>query len=149
MKLDEKFILRHSYYLANLIDTGTIEEAIEYEEIMDELRELEKEYLIHQIAESSPKLSVLDYQTLAYFLEMKGEANVLSFTSLFNFYNTHKRPKELYETMIDPLIQKGVLVVERTTGKSMFEGKPNEVICISKERYTPDEQKIKRLYTGK
>lgn len=104
-------------------------------------RELEKEYLIHQIAESSPKLSVLDYQTLAYFLEMKGEANVLSFTSLFNFYNTHKRPKELYETMIDPLIQKGVLVVERTTGKSMFESKPNEVICISKERYTPGEQK--------
>lgn len=45
MKLDEKFILRHSYYLANLIDTGTIEEAIEYEEIMDELRELEKEYI--------------------------------------------------------------------------------------------------------
>lgn len=112
-------------------------------------RELEKEYLIHQIAESSPKLSVLDYQTLAYFLEMKGEANVLSFTSLFNFYNTHKRPKELYETMIDPLIQKGVLVVERTTGKSMFESKANEVICISKERYTPGEQKIKRLYTGK
>lgn len=110
-------------------------------------RELEKEYLIHQIAESSPKLSVLDYQTLAYFLEMKGETNVLSFTSLFNFYNTHKRPKELYETMIDPLIQKGVLVVERTTGKSMFESKPNEVICISKERYTPGEQKIKRLYT--
>lgn len=72
---------------------------------------------------------------------MKGEANVLSFTSLFNFYNTHKRPKELYETMIDPLIQKGVLVVERTTGKSMFESKPNEVICISKERYTPGEQK--------
>lgn len=72
---------------------------------------------------------------------MKGEANVLSFTSLFNFYNTHKRPKELYETMIDPLIQKGVLVVERTTSKSMFEGKPNEVICISKERYTPGEQK--------
>ena len=112
-------------------------------------RELEKEYLIHQIAESSPKLSVLDYQTLAYFLEMKGETNVLSFTSLFNFYNTHKRPKELYETMIDPLIQKGVLVVERTTGKSMFESKPNEVICISKERYTPGEQKIKRLYTWK
>ena len=45
MKLDEKFILRHSYYLANLIDTGTIEEAIEYEEIMDELRELEKEHI--------------------------------------------------------------------------------------------------------
>ena len=45
MKLDEKFILRHSYYLANLIDTGTIEEAIEYEEIIDELRELEKEYI--------------------------------------------------------------------------------------------------------
>lgn len=45
MKLDEKFILRHSYYLANLIDTGTIEEAIEYEEIMEELRDLEKEYI--------------------------------------------------------------------------------------------------------
>lgn len=45
MKLDEKFILRHSYYLANLIDTGTIEEAIEYEEIMEELRDLEKECL--------------------------------------------------------------------------------------------------------
>ena len=43
MTLDEKFILRHSYFLANLIDTGTI--AIEYEEVMDELRELEKEYI--------------------------------------------------------------------------------------------------------
>ena len=45
MKLDEKFILRHSYYLANLIDMNTIEEAVEYEEIMDELMELEKEYV--------------------------------------------------------------------------------------------------------
>lgn len=45
MRLDEKFILRHSYYLANLIDTGTIEDAIEYEEIMEELRDLEKEYI--------------------------------------------------------------------------------------------------------
>ena len=51
--------------------------------------------------------------------------------------------------MIDPLIQKGVLVVERVTSKSMFEGKPNEVICINKDRYTPNEPKIKQLYTGK
>lgn len=112
-------------------------------------RELEKEYLIHQIAENSPKLSVLDYQTLSYFLEMKGEANVLSFTALFNYYNTHKKPKDLYKTMIDPLIQKGVLVVERTTSKYMFDEILNEVIGINKSRYSPDEPKIKRLYTKK
>ena len=46
-------------------------------------RELEKELIIQEIRDNtSVKMTMMDYQALNYILSMKGEKNVLTFTSL-------------------------------------------------------------------
>lgn len=109
-------------------------------------KELEKEHIMHQIAEYSPtKLDSIDYQTLIYFLSMNGEINVLNFVSMYHRFNDHNSVKDIYAQMIDPLIQKGIIEVYRTTSKQMFDGFPNEVLRLNPRSYDQSSPKIKRL----
>src|SRR5574344_101553 len=108
--------------------------------------ELEKEYVMHQIAESSSqKLSKMDYQTLTYFLSIKGESNVLNFISLYKRFNNKKSAKEIYETMLDSLIEKGILIIDHTTHKLMFSDYPNEVLKLNEKKFDKSSPKIKIL----
>ena len=107
--------------------------------------ELEKEYVMQVEANlASDKLNGLDYQTLLYFLTMKGCKSVLDFTNIYNRFNDKKRAKEVYETMIIPLLDKKVLDIERTTKKNMFEDNSNLVLKLRNiDEISKD--KVKRL----
>ena len=107
--------------------------------------ELEKEYVMQLEANlASDKLNGTDYQTLLYFLTMKGTKTVLDFANMYNRFNDKKRVKEIYDTMIVPLLDKQVLDIVRTTKKNMFDDNSNLVLDLrNKEEISKD--KVKRL----
>ena len=107
--------------------------------------ELEKEHVMQLEANlASDKLNGIDYQTLLYFLTMKGTKTVLDFANMYNRFNDKKRVKEIYDTMIVPLLDKQVLDIVRTTKKNMFDDNSNLVLDLrNKEEISKD--KVKRL----
>ncbi len=110
-------------------------------------KELEKEYMMHYLKEvSSRKWETLDYQTLQYFLSMKGNLTVLDFASMYNRFNDKKRAKELFETMLLPLIEEGTLEIDRETKKYMFDNEPNLVLSLNRKRISDiDRTHITRI----
>jgi hypothetical protein len=110
-------------------------------------KELEKEYMMHHLKEvSSRKWETLDYQTLQYFLSMKGNLTVLDFASMYNRFNDKKRAKELFETMLLPLIEEGTLEIDRETKKYMFDNEPNLVLSLNRKRISDiDRTHITRI----
>lgn len=107
--------------------------------------ELEKEYVMQQQANlANSKFTGLDYQTLLYFLTLNGLKTVLDFTNLYNKFNDKKSVKEIYETMIVPLLDKEVLDIERTTKKNMFCDNSNMVLKL-RNKDQIDYDKVKRL----
>ena len=108
--------------------------------------ELEKEYIMECIAKSATyKLIGEDYQTLLYLLSMNGLITVKDYVATYNRFHDKKKAKEIYETMLDPLIKNGILRVIRTTNSYMFENLPNEVIEINPDMMQYDHQKIRSL----
>lgn len=107
--------------------------------------ELEKEYVMQVLASTSnSKLEAVDYQTLLYYLTMKGEKTVLDFVTLYNRFNDKKNPKEIYETMIVSLLDKGIIDIVRSTKKNISSDLPNVALKLRK---TDDisTDKVKRL----
>lgn len=108
--------------------------------------ELEKEYIMQGIASStSRKLTATDWQTLLYILSMNGNISVKDFTDIYNRFNSKKHCKEIYETMLDPLISDGILNVTRTSQSIMFDGLNNEMFEINPSVLEYDRDEIKRL----
>lgn len=108
--------------------------------------ELEKEYIMQGIASAtSRKLTSTDWQTLLYILSMNGNISVKDFTDIYNRFNPKKRCKEIYETMLDPLIQDSILKVMRTTNSIMFDGYQNEMFEINPNVLEYDKDEIRRL----
>jgi len=108
--------------------------------------ELEKEYIMQSIASnSSKKFTATDWQTLLYILSMNGNLSVKDFTDTYNRFNGKKRCKDIYEMMIDPLIQANILNVTRTTNSNMFDDYPNEMFEINPSVLEYDKDKIRRL----
>ena len=108
--------------------------------------ELEKEYILSSIAKATPdKLTIEDHQTLLYLLSMNGLLSVKDFASTYNHLHDKKRIQVIYESMINPLIQKGILEVERTTHKNMFGDYPNEILRFNPHVMEYDRDKIKSL----
>ena len=109
-------------------------------------RELEKELIIQEIRDNtSVKMTMMDYQALNYILSMKGEKNVLTFTSLYRRDNGYKRVMDVYLQILLPLIDKKIIEIVRTTNKEMFSGYNNEVFRINTNKFDIDNPKIKRL----
>lgn len=109
-------------------------------------RELEKEMVMRQIKDStSMRLEAIDYQSIMYILSMNGEVNILNFATTYRRFNDFKSVRQIYEEMIVPLKEKGVLEVIRNTNKMMFDDTFNEVFRINPNRYDRDNLKIKRL----
>lgn len=108
--------------------------------------ELEKEYIIESIANSvSTPLSSEEYQILLYLISMKGNLTVSDFAVTYNYFNGYKKTKEIYETMILPLREKGILEVERTSSKCMFNNTRNEILKFNPEVMNYERKRIKRL----
>ena len=107
--------------------------------------ELEKEYVMQIEANlANDKLTGTDYQTLLYFLTMNGCKTVLDFVNMYNKFNDKKRAKEVYDTMIVPLLDKGVLEIKRATKKNMFDDSSNVVLSLRNKNEIPKD-KVKRL----
>ena len=108
--------------------------------------ELEKEFIVQNIASNvNYELTSEDYQTILYFMSINGLKSVLDFTSLYNRLIEKKKVKEIYDSMIVPLIDKDVLEVVRYTKKNMFGNTPNMVLELNKKKIDCVLSKVKRL----
>lgn len=104
-------------------------------------KELEKEHIMEMISQScqSP-LSSLDYQTMQYMLSMNGQMTYYDFVAFYNRQNEKKSKKEIIETMIYPLIDKGIILPGRK-----IERKENRFFSINPSMYELDPEKVKRI----
>ena len=109
-------------------------------------KELEKEIIMKDIRDNTTyKMNAIDYQAINYILSMKGDINVLTFSSLYRRDNDYMKVREIYLQVLRPLIDKGILQVLRLTNKDMFYGYRNEVLRINPNRFDRDNPKIRRL----
>jgi len=107
--------------------------------------ELEKEYIMDMIKISSSKLSAVDYQTMYYILSMNSLHSVKDFINFYNTYNDKKGSIEIYNEMIKPLLDKGIIVKLRNTNTYLNNGLPNFVFKLNENRYENNPNKIKYL----
>ena len=108
-------------------------------------KELEKEHIMEMISQSCGNpLSSLDYQTMQYILSMKGEMTYYDFVAFYNRQNEKKHKEEIIKTMLDPLIDKRVLLPGRKIPK-----KDNRVFSLNPSMYEIDPAKVKRIELAK
>lgn len=111
-------------------------------------KELEKEYVMQSVsAHVSRSFKTIDYQTIEYFLSLTHEEkSVLDFVVLYNRFNDKKKPKEIFEKMICPLIDDGVFDIKRTTRKNMYDEQPNLVLSLNKSKLSDvNMDKVSRI----
>lgn len=108
--------------------------------------ELEKEYIIECMEKNSNyKFNAEEFQTILYLLTSNDLLSVTSFTAFYNRLHSKKKNKEIYETMILPLIEKGILQVVRTSNKNMFDNVPNQILSFNPSIFQYDHSEIKKL----
>lgn len=109
--------------------------------------ELEKEHIMEMIAQSCKhKLSSLDYQTMQYILSMNGQITYADFARFYNSQNEHKKLPEIFDTMISPLMDKGVIVSTKPTSRCYKNGLQNSFFELNPSMYEIDPAKIKRIH---
>lgn len=114
--------------------------------MLDNVRlELEKEYVMDMIKSCSSKLSAVDYQTMYYILSMSGLLTVKDFIRFYNLHNDKKNGKEIYEKMILPLLDKGVILKQRDTSSFISKDERNFVFELNASKFENNPDKIKRL----
>lgn len=106
--------------------------------------ELEKEYIMNMIKLSSDKLSAVDYQTMYYILSMKGLLTVKDFINFYNNYNEKKKSIDIYKEMIEPLLDKNIILKERDTSTYLNSDMPNFIFKLNENKYECDD-KVKYL----
>ena len=77
--------------------------------------ELEKEYVMDMISSNSSHLSAVDYQTMYYILSMNGILSAKDFITFYNNHNDKKKYQEIYQTMLEPLLDKEIIIKLRNT----------------------------------
>ena len=107
--------------------------------------ELEKEYVMDMIKSSSSHLTAVDYQTMYYILSMNGLLTAKDFVSFYTKYNDKKKIIEIYESMLVPLMEKGIIIKERDTSTYLTFNQKNFIFKLNDSRYENDPSKIKRL----
>ena len=107
--------------------------------------ELEKEYVMDMIKSSSSHLTAVDYQTMYYILSMKGLLTVKDFITFYNKHNDKKKAYDIYNNMIIPLIDKGIIIKDRDTNANIYSNQKNFTFKLNEYRYENDPQKIKKL----
>ncbi len=110
-------------------------------------KELEKEYVMHNLrVASGQRWETIDYQTMEYILSMNGNMTVLDFVALYNRFNDKKKAREIFETMLLPMIGNGSLEIVRETKKDMFDHEKNLVLSLNRKRLEEfDTSKVTRI----
>ncbi len=116
------------------------------EMMLDTLKlELEKEHIMEDIASSlGCKLSGTDFQTLHYFLTMNGSKTLADFGVIYNRFNDKKTLQEIYQEMIEPLIDLGAFEVVRQTKRTMG-NMPNIELALNDKLYEHDTMHLSRI----
>ena len=107
--------------------------------------ELEKEYIMDMIKSCSSHLTAVDYQTMYYILSMRSIISLKDFTTFYNNYNDKKSVKDIYNFMIEPLLDKSIIVKVRDTKTNINPNEKNFIFELNKSKYEIDKSKIKRL----
>lgn len=131
--------------IRNAKDRHDLTQFIDY--MLDTVKvELEKEYIMQSItSDCKHKLDSGNYQTILYFLTLNGLKTIGDFTRFYNNLNDKKKPKEVYNEMLLPLIDYDILKVDRYTKKCVFDDVPNMVLSLNSSNFEIDPAKIKRL----
>ena len=108
--------------------------------------ELEKEYIINSIAESiNHKLNLKERQTLHYILSTKSLHTVNDFAAFYNRFNDKRKTRQIFDDLLVPLMDKGIIEHVRNTNSNMFENTSNFVYALNRHFIDDDPDKIKRL----
>ena len=109
-------------------------------------KELEKQYLINNISDNyGDYINKELKQIIQYMVSMNGVITINDLTTFYNNYNSKKRPIELYEEMLKPLLDDKILVKGRDTNKSISSNVKNSFISINSDLIDVDEKKFKYL----
>ena len=135
-------------YISNIIKgrhQGDITLFLKYILISVE-RELEKEYLINNIKETSTtQLSKEDTQILEYLLTMKGNLTAKDLIYIYKNYNEHQKPNIIFEEKILPLIDKSIILNKGYTKGIIMKNMPNMNISINPNIVDINPKKVKHL----
>lgn len=112
------------------------------------LLELEKEYIIEMISDKADfELTDADTQTLYYIISMKGLLTYYDFSAFYNHLNSKKKPHEIYNEVLSPLIEKEIIIPGSFTNHGdnrLFGINPKVVEQDEKVRHIKLENKISR-----
>ena len=105
--------------------------------------ELEKEYVIDLIRKSiTCEITSTEYQSIIYFLSIKGLRSVFDFATFYNSKNDRQNVKFIYENYIVPLLDKGILDVIGESKKEV-NGLRNKKLIL--KTLDVDNDKVKDL----
>ena len=109
-------------------------------------KELEKEYIIQAIkSASNEKLSSIEFSSILDILSMNGLKTLKDFAYFHNMKNDKKRVNDIYNEMIEPLLEKEIILKTRDT-KGMYNGSDNNfVFDLNLSKLDLDKSKVRRL----
>ena len=135
-------------YESNIIkarESGDVTLFLKYM-LINVLRELEKEYVIHNIQENSKyKLSKEDCQMLEYLLEVKNNLTLKDLATVYNHYNEHKNINVIVNEKILPLLDKKIILDKGYTKNNISCNMSNMWIAVNSDMIDVREEKIKYL----
>lgn len=140
-------VSKNNYYreIKKAKDNHNLTSFIEYL-MINVKKELEKEYVVQAIkASTNEKLSSIEFYAILDILSMKGLKTLKDFASFYNFKNDKKRVSDIYSEMIEPLLDKGVIVKTRDSN-SLYNDKDNNFLFeLNESKLDLDNSKIRRL----
>ncbi len=110
------------------------------------LVELQKEHVVQDIIKQNGKLNAMEYQTLHYLLSMKGIRTLCDFSKTYSRYNSKKSPQILYKEMIEPLLDKGIILKGRNTKTKYDKNDYNFVIDFNTKYIDDNPEKTGELH---
>lgn len=108
--------------------------------------ELEKEYVIDRIKNvHNDDLTITDYQTIYFILSMNSIRSVGDFIAYYKRHAGKKSNKEIYNEMIVPLLDKGIIIRKASTQNNLFDNVSNFLFDIDTSKLDVEENKVPTL----
>ena len=103
------------------------------------------DYMMNMIKNNTPnKLTSLDFQTLHYILSMKSNLTYYDFVGFYNNQNDKKKPLEIKREMLEPLLEKEIIIEGNETKKGQG-NLQNHFFHLNTSLYEKDPKLIKKL----